>query len=74
MADNTPDITITVTGPGGVISLEVEVIKQALEAIGVVVDVADPYRPDQATMEKWLQATTRNMKAKLIAVHCPWGG
>lgn len=65
-------ITITVTGPGGVISYEMAIIKQALEYHGSFVEVVDS-EPEYSLEEKDKLKPRRN-NVKLIANHCPWGG
>lgn len=83
------DVTVTVTGPGGVIRYEMIVIRRALEAAGVRVTVIDDHPADNE--EEWVVEMKRridnddwaapytwskklNRSVELIAVHCPWGG
>ena len=65
-------ITITVTGPGGVISYEMAVIKKALEDHGSFVEVVDS--EPKYILNESDKITPRRMKIKLIANHCHWGG
>ena len=63
------DVTVTVTGPGGVITYEMIVIQRALEAAGVRVTVIDEHPADNE--EEWVvemngQHHTRGVK-KLTA-------
>lgn len=72
------DVTVTVTGPGGCISLEIEIIRRALVAAGINVTVTNPHPPAEGFiphMEKYIKdgkMSTTNVK--IIAMHCPWGG
>ena len=70
------DINVTVTGPGGVISYEVEVIRRALIAAGISVEFVDLYTPAPEAGDWFaVQASkTRGTAVKLIANHQPWGG
>lgn len=83
------DVTVTVTGPGGIINYEVEVIKRALEAAHVRVEVINPHPDDnpekmvqeierRLTDDQWAAPYTWSKRitksVKLVADHCPWGG
>lgn len=84
------DITITITGPGGVINFETIIIKRALEDAGIIVEVEDdtpfgsrPIHPlvIQETEDEYVERVTTMYRSgkikntvKLIAKHCPWGG
>lgn len=80
-------ITITVSGPGGNISYEVELLKQYLESEGYKVAVenehpfiaGDPTCSEFSSWEEY-HAHRRKLKkgrikwCKIIARHIPWGG
>jgi hypothetical protein len=74
------DVKVTVTGPGGVIVVEGEIIRRALEAHGIKVVVsnyimgqpmADYDAQDNSAMKL---PTDRDIEAALILNHVPWGG
>lgn len=78
------NITVTVTGPGGCINTEVEIIRRALESVGCTVDVTNKY-PHQfsedpqagystKTMDQIISENRCNARVSLIADHEPWGG
>lgn len=68
-------ITVTVSGPGGVINHEIDLIYKALIAAGHEVSVKNE---DAFTEEQKKIATSRPpvtpWKIHLIADHQPWGG
>ncbi len=78
--------TITISGPGGNISYEMEIIKQALEKEGFKVNVTDSHpfierihKSCFKSMEEYLEHRRKLMAEKpreinLVAEHLPWGG
>jgi hypothetical protein len=77
-------VEITITGLGGAINCELEIIRRALEAEGIQVNVEnrDPYEGDD--IEDWLsrcRESRKNRKSNLNRdrvrirmYHSPWGG
>lgn len=72
------DVTVTVTGPGGCISGEIEIIRRALTAAGINVTIADPHPPVEGfteVLDKYIASGRMSQtNVKIIAMHCPWGG
>jgi hypothetical protein len=75
------DITITISGPGKTFSAELHVIKQALEYLGCIVTIEDPYQDDSndhSIEEHVDRMKTMNKdsptKVHIKANHMPWGG
>ena len=60
------DVTITVRGPGGVISQEMIIIRRALEAAGIKVEVVDshPCEPEQEDAVLAHRAELRNPESE----------
>lgn len=78
-------VTIKVTGPGGCINVEIELIKREFEKRGAVVhvknehpiekDMKDGKYPSGETLDEFLQRI--NYKDTVIIIeanHIPWGG
>jgi hypothetical protein len=82
MADETAgelpkiEITVRVSGPGGVINYEVEAIRRALGEHGIEVVVLNEYASSPERMaEIFAQvAGKRGTRVILQAYHQPWGG
>jgi len=75
------DTTITVTGYGGTIGFEIEMLRQALESWGYTVIIKDkhPANLPEEEMNEWCEErlaliTKRKEKITLVADHRPWGG
>lgn len=76
------DIYVTVQGPGSCINYEMEVIRAALAAKGVRVEVENDHADvNPENHVKDLDEKARNgswdpshWKVKLKAIHDPWGG
>ena len=72
------DITVTVSGPGGIVNREVEIIRRALlEAnCSVQVENAHPDDSDISGQYKPRNIPTGGVKShvQLIVEHLPWGG
>lgn len=75
------NVKVTVSGPGGCIDYEVEVIRRALEAEGLKVNVIDPhpFEPNEsfANIDELLahcKTLSGSITVDLIANHIPWGG
>lgn len=77
--------TITISGPGGSIQYEVEIIRRLLESEGFKVSVKDkyPFVPDKAEgFDSWEEyqehrrklLSEKQKEIELIADHLPWGG
>jgi len=75
-------VTITVTGAGGVIHNEMEIIKQALAEFGYEIVIKDAHpRPDTLHPIDLVHFKTRVKElfkhrrvATIVADHLPWGG
>lgn len=79
------EVTIQVTGPGGTITYEMELIKRALESVGITVIVKDdhPWCPHSGngylTVDGFIEHRNKltaheGHTVLLKAVHVPWGG
>lgn len=79
------EIHVKITGPGGVISVEAEMIRQALTEMGCKVVVNDPHSPGQcyignahATLEEvvanYRKGEKRNTFLTIDLNHKLWGG
>lgn len=74
-------VTITISGPGTTFNYELEIIKRALEAAHLKVEVVNEY-PSEESPDEMLKRVERQIaegdlrprKVKLIADHIPWGG
>lgn len=70
--DTTWDIEVRVSGPGGVIADEMQLIRELLIECGYRVNVQDEHPwPDVADIRS--KRTGKGKIVKLVAVHCPWG-
>ncbi len=73
-------ITVTVQGLGGTIAYEMVIIRRALEAAGINVEVndIDPINESEESEDEFIERmkTLNHSKTqiKLIAKHIPWGG
>lgn len=73
------DIEVKVSGPGGCINYEVEIIRRTLAAEGFVVDVTNSHPPSNETIDEHVERIrklnhAKRTKINLVANHCPWGG
>lgn len=73
------EIEVKVSGPGGCINSELEIIRRALINEGFVVDVTNSHPPIDETMDEHVDRIRalgyfNKTKIRLIAKHCPWGG
>lgn len=66
------NITIKVIGPGLTISNEVYLIDKILRDKGYEVEIEDKHPPEKEFDP--LDVNGDDVKIKLIAQHCPWGG
>lgn len=63
-------IKIIVDGPGGVISNEVEMLREFFESKGAIVTVDNPY-PEK---DKTIWRDSNGIKVHIEAKHRVWGG
>lgn len=78
MSLKTP-ITVTVSGPGGCINAEIELIRRMFVDNGFDVDVNNPHPPQGETISQHVErifaiGSPKRTKITIIGNHCPWGG
>jgi hypothetical protein len=69
------EITITISGPGGCITAQGILVKRALEAAGVPVEVVDDH-PEKSEEEvlSHFETVADKIPVQIKMVHLPWGG
>jgi len=74
---------ITVKGLGGCINYEMILIEQALQAVGIKVEVVNNHthneHEDDCTVQEYIKhrnklTIEKGLTVKLVADHQPWGG
>lgn len=68
---------IKISGPGGTMNYEVEIVVKALREAGCEVEVENRYPAEEGHVEairERIDAGTVSKKVKVIAQHIPWGG
>jgi len=69
------EIHIKVTGPGGLIGYETEVIRRSFELMGYQVEVKDAHPLEPGDFERMdARRGTGGFKILLSTEHIPWGG
>lgn len=69
------EIRITVSGPGGVIGYETEVIRRSFELMGYQVEVKDEHPLEPGDFERMdARRGTGSVKILLSTEHQPWSG
>lgn len=71
--------TITVSGSGGCINYEMEIIEKALRAAGLNVIVTNKFdwsdkEEKVAALSEYYLKKPNKFSVKLVADHLPWGG
>jgi hypothetical protein len=71
------DVVVQVSGPGGCINYEIELIRRAMEAAGIEVVIRNSHPDPQDVLDTMFERaeTIGNMTRVVIqAYHSPWGG
>ena len=76
-------VTVNVTGPGGIINFETEMIRKVFADLGMTVEINDPHpfksdSKSSMTFEQYIERCKKGANARhkvIINVnHLPWGG
>lgn len=78
MSFKTP-ITVTVSGPGGCINAEIELIRRMFVDNGFEVEVNNTHPPQGETIAEHVERIfaleiPHRTKITIVGKHCPWGG